>query len=168
MSRVTGTEMRSRRSHSSTWRVLPSSSNFSSTRRIACCTRASGSSSMAPVGAYTSPTGKCIHSSPRCAFVRWASSARCRSVAISKRSEEHTSELQSRLHLVCRLLLEKKKNIILYTLPHFHTTFYVLPLLTGLSASLRPCLLHHLTTLVVILLLVMCLFGFDSSHLLFI
>src|SRR2546422_7508707 len=28
----------------------------------------------------------------------------------NKRSEEHTSELQSRLHLVCRLLLEKKKN----------------------------------------------------------
>src|SRR2546429_6599606 len=28
----------------------------------------------------------------------------------SPRSEEHTSELQSRLHLVCRLLLEKKKN----------------------------------------------------------
>src|SRR5439155_3571081 len=27
-----------------------------------------------------------------------------------KRSEEHTSELQSRGHLVCRLLLEKKKN----------------------------------------------------------
>src|SRR5687768_18001511 len=27
------------------------------------------------------------------------------------RSEEHTSELQSRLHLVCRLLLEKKNNI---------------------------------------------------------
>src|SRR2546422_6140179 len=26
------------------------------------------------------------------------------------RSEEHTSELQSRLHLVCRLLLEKRKN----------------------------------------------------------
>src|SRR2546422_3398922 len=28
----------------------------------------------------------------------------------NQRSEEHTSELQSRLHLVCRLLLEKKKN----------------------------------------------------------
>src|SRR2546429_5022732 len=28
----------------------------------------------------------------------------------SARSEEHTSELQSRLHLVCRLLLEKKKD----------------------------------------------------------
>src|SRR2546429_5174498 len=31
--------------------------------------------------------------------------------SISRRSEEHTSELQSRLHLVCRLLLEKKKII---------------------------------------------------------
>src|SRR2546422_953606 len=30
--------------------------------------------------------------------------------AHATRSEEHTSELQSRLHLVCRLLLEKKKN----------------------------------------------------------
>src|SRR2546429_6590503 len=29
---------------------------------------------------------------------------------VVQRSEEHTSELQSRLHLVCRLLLEKKKN----------------------------------------------------------
>src|SRR5436305_6306678 len=33
-----------------------------------------------------------------------------------KRSEEHTSELQSRPHLVCRLLLEKKK--ISYTVTH--------------------------------------------------
>src|SRR2546422_7776879 len=32
-------------------------------------------------------------------------------VAPDPRSEEHTSELQSRLHLVCRLLLEKKKKI---------------------------------------------------------
>src|SRR5205809_2797924 len=31
---------------------------------------------------------------------------------ISVRSEEHTSELQSRLHLVCRLLLEKKNSIV--------------------------------------------------------
>src|SRR5687768_17942531 len=29
---------------------------------------------------------------------------------VCQRSEEHTSELQSRLHLVCRLLLEKKKK----------------------------------------------------------
>src|SRR3989449_8505522 len=31
-------------------------------------------------------------------------------LVLAARSEEHTSELQSRLHLVCRLLLEKKKN----------------------------------------------------------
>src|SRR5256884_626276 len=31
-------------------------------------------------------------------------------LALRPRSEEHTSELQSRLHLVCRLLLEKKKK----------------------------------------------------------
>src|SRR2546429_4664614 len=34
------------------------------------------------------------------------------------RSEEHTSELQSRLHLVCRLLLEKKKT---------HCTYPIIP-----------------------------------------
>src|SRR3712207_7993386 len=34
-----------------------------------------------------------------------------------KRSEEHTSELQSRQYLVCRLLLEKKNNVLL--LSHF-------------------------------------------------
>src|SRR2546422_2883401 len=33
-----------------------------------------------------------------------------RAAMLKNRSEEHTSELQSRLHLVCRLLLEKKKN----------------------------------------------------------
>src|SRR3989449_4491750 len=35
---------------------------------------------------------------------------KARAYAESLRSEEHTSELQSRLHLVCRLLLEKKKT----------------------------------------------------------
>src|SRR2546429_3714725 len=38
------------------------------------------------------------------------------------RSEEHTSELQSRLHLVCRLLLEKKNNIIIH---HLYTPFII-------------------------------------------
>src|SRR3712207_7131726 len=33
-------------------------------------------------------------------------------MALAARSEEHTSELQSRQYLVCRLLLEKKKNNI--------------------------------------------------------
>src|SRR2546429_9830608 len=36
--------------------------------------------------------------------------ARGRAGSSADRSEEHTSELQSRLHLVCRLLLEKKKQ----------------------------------------------------------
>src|SRR2546429_9380653 len=36
--------------------------------------------------------------------------ARRRATRGNARSEEHTSELQSRLHLVCRLLLEKKKK----------------------------------------------------------
>src|SRR5690554_7080576 len=33
-------------------------------------------------------------------------------IQFTPRSEEHTSELQSRPHLVCRLLLEKKKNLM--------------------------------------------------------
>src|SRR2546422_2423779 len=39
-----------------------------------------------------------------------------------RRSEEHTSELQSRLHLVCRLLLEKKKTETPTTLRTLTTT----------------------------------------------
>src|SRR2546429_5288826 len=45
------------------------------------------------------------------------------------RSEEHTSELQSRLHLVCRLLLEKKKNKLTHAVLHI-----------SLIAS---CICHH-------------------------
>src|SRR2546429_4239657 len=44
------------------------------------------------------------------------------------RSEEHTSELQSRLHLVCRLLLEKKKQQ-----SHRHAS----------AVSISPVLLHY-------------------------
>src|SRR2546429_3866126 len=39
--------------------------------------------------------------------------------AAARRSEEHTSELQSRLHLVCRLLLEKKKK-------NNHSTYHLI------------------------------------------
>src|SRR2546422_8244339 len=41
------------------------------------------------------------------------------------RSEEHTSELQSRLHLVCRLLLEKKKKkkLDLHQTHYYHTIY---------------------------------------------
>src|SRR2546429_5958427 len=42
-----------------------------------------------------------------------------RSSIFEGRSEEHTSELQSRLHLVCRLLLEKKKSTFSFHIsPH--------------------------------------------------
>src|SRR2546421_9288509 len=52
---------------------------------------------------------------------RRAMASRSRSRAVAKgrsaaeRSEEHTSELQSRSDLVCRLLLEKKKHCVLHS-----------------------------------------------------
>src|SRR2546422_7354357 len=42
-----------------------------------------------------------------------------------RRSEEHTSELQSRLHLVCRLLLEKKKKQTQIKARHIQTELSV-------------------------------------------
>src|SRR5687768_18275288 len=50
-----------------------------------------------PCGAATRARAAATYASTSCA-------------ASLSRSEEHTSELQSRLHLVCRLLLEKKKT----------------------------------------------------------
>src|SRR2546429_5334448 len=60
------------------------------------------------------------------------------SLQFDSRSEEHTSELQSRLHLVCRLLLEKKKK---------HNTLYFIdrqakinpPHLSWLTSRSRGC-----------------------------
>src|SRR2546429_2787500 len=47
--------------------------------------------------------------SSRTKILSWVGSAsHSRARVVTGRSEEHTSELQSRLHLVCRLLLEKK------------------------------------------------------------
>src|SRR2546429_367884 len=43
------------------------------------------------------------------------------------RSEEHTSELQSRLHLVCRLLLEKKKTNTDYQISIGIVSYYLIP-----------------------------------------
>src|SRR5256884_5206341 len=47
--------------------------------------------------------------------------------ARAPRSEEHTSELQSRLHLVCRLLLEKKKKTHIRQLSLAPTQQLVIP-----------------------------------------
>src|SRR5687768_18002719 len=58
---------------------------------------------------------KLIAPPPPSRILPWAIPTRVRPEVFTmrhlKRSEEHTSELQSRLHLVCRLLLEKKKEI---------------------------------------------------------
>src|SRR5205809_4986153 len=57
-----------------------------------------------------------FRSAPFCSASPIASWSTCRRLASTflrgPRSEEHTSELQSRLHLVCRLLLEKKTDLI--------------------------------------------------------
>src|SRR5260370_15657476 len=55
---------------------------------------------------------------------RWANAS---GSGNSSRSEEHTSELQSHLNLVCRLLLEKKKKENRYGCPprHYHQTVRV-------------------------------------------
>src|SRR5690625_6419540 len=55
---------------------------------------------LGPAGLAYRSRRRCRRRRRRAAAVLWA----------WERSEEHTSELQSRGHLVCRLLLEKKKN----------------------------------------------------------
>src|SRR5260370_25527386 len=62
---------------------------------------------------YREPTPKHSSRNPRVEETstgRRIPSPRIRLVEGIRRSEEHTSELQSHLNLVCRLLLEKKKN----------------------------------------------------------
>src|SRR5690348_17628989 len=56
---------------------------------------------LAPYGVVISGYGWCVHHPP---------GSRVVGATACTRSEEHTSELQSPVHLVCRLLLEKKNN----------------------------------------------------------
>src|SRR2546429_2616335 len=65
--------------------------------RSVCCSRAK------PSTRWRNTWASQARASPTCA----ASDSH---IPLVTRSEEHTSELQSRLHLVCRLLLEKKKT----------------------------------------------------------
>src|SRR3712207_8668686 len=63
--------------------------------------------------AACSPAWPRMESRRRKAAIRWKASGRTSCPTTSRwrsRSEEHTSELQSRQYLVCRLLLEKKKK----------------------------------------------------------
>src|SRR2546429_6182262 len=57
-------------------------------------------------------TGNCVILKP--AEQTPLTALRLAEIIAEARSEEHTSELQSRLHLVCRLLLEKKKRKLLF------------------------------------------------------
>src|SRR3712207_7112666 len=73
-----------------------------------------------------------VSSSARCARGRASTPPLVFGASNTKRSEEHTSELQSRQYLVCRLLLEKKK------INHHHLTHCLsLP-----TATLYSCTSH--------------------------
>src|SRR3712207_7108906 len=82
----------------------PSSAPSSACSSPPCCRPVSSSSA-------SSPSGRASPSAPS-----WSPP----STSTSPRSEEHTSELQSRQYLVCRLLLEKKNKSYLYI--HIHDT----------------------------------------------
>src|ERR1035438_9093486 len=68
------------------------------------------------------------------------------------RSEEHTSELQSLRHLVCRLLLEKKKKKKIKTLTREHTS----PVISSARQSSR-CSVRHAVLLLCYCLCLFCL-----------
>src|SRR5690554_7773519 len=76
---------------------------------VGCATKSSPTSKPAPTTTLRTPAG-----SPASSKIRASSRppvGLIQAFRVSKpRSEEHTSELQSRPHLVCRLLLEKKKK----------------------------------------------------------
>src|SRR4051794_41681532 len=75
-----------------------------------------------PTTASVSRTGNCTTSAPS-------------RLSRTGRSEEHTSELQSPVHLVCRLLLEKKKHHLVAKTPEVRLVAYRLA--AGLSHG-RP------------------------------
>src|SRR3712207_7488126 len=78
----------------------------------------------------TTPPRPAAPSPPSSTTSRTGTSASTGGASGTPRSEEHTSELQSRQYLVCRLLLEKKKkcsNILIH--PILDTTRLILPTL---------------------------------------
>src|SRR3712207_7871973 len=87
----------------------------------ASCRRASATAAAPPARGGSATTGS------RCGRSRRAARSR---------SEEHTSELQSRQYLVCRLLLEKKKTIYNYQLSITDATPVNYPILTNYCGML--------------------------------
>src|SRR2546421_8699426 len=66
---------------------------------------------------FVAPVCRMIVSNSRCSIASTASTPGCSGNSKRSRSEEHTSELQSRSDLVCHLLLEKKNSQQLSTKP---------------------------------------------------
>src|SRR2546422_4031645 len=81
--------------------LFPYTTLFRSSCRYPCRRRSS-----CPMGVRSANERWCSRNEPLHYYSR---EAHC-DCTNAHRSEEHTSELQSRLHLVCRLLLEKKKS----------------------------------------------------------
>src|SRR3712207_7746854 len=92
--------------------LFPHTPLFRSSSAVTTCTSSCGSrtSRAAPVPSTSSSRQR----NPSTSTVGCGSK-----VPASRRSEEHTSELQSRQYLVCRLLLEKKKQTLVYS-THLH------------------------------------------------
>src|SRR5262249_58447246 len=84
----------------------------SADRRISSCP---STAPLRPTDEASATTSEAIHRSCDVGapgeWVRWIEDV-ARTFAISQRSEEHTSELQSLTNLVCRLLLDKKNYIL--------------------------------------------------------
>src|SRR5258708_22244766 len=86
---------------------MPRSTAF----RCTAETKSPCSSTMPAGTALSLPRNTGSRASPVRSRSSMARTRRCSSPALNIRSEEHTSELQSPDHLVCRLLLEKKKSL---------------------------------------------------------
>src|SRR2546421_7823882 len=84
---------------------------------------------------FRSPPGSRYPAAHRCSW-RWEKMSIWRPGPVMRkslarpRSEEHTSELQSRSDLVCRLLLEKKKKEIIYLKNHCFESHTVVAVVT--------------------------------------
>src|SRR3712207_8918886 len=87
--------------------LFPYTTLFRSYAQDTSCSRSSSTYAVG-VGLSTST----LVAPPSRAGSRWA----CSAEMYDSRSEEHTSELQSRQYLVCRLLLEKKKIYKIHTI----------------------------------------------------
>src|SRR5260370_13204102 len=84
--------------------LFPYTTLFRSLNGTTCCPTGQA------CGTTCCPSGQVCLNGTTCCPAKQACGSICCPSGMICRSEEHTSELQSHLNLVCRLLLEKKKN----------------------------------------------------------